>query len=119
MPKQLDTAAQFRKAASKKKQPVGLDVPAAILELKQKNHAQIEFESALRWGSLSIAAYTLADRTIDKAERISYFSDGEDYANEAREHAAQVGDGGKLLEYLNKEIDVVRQKVFAEVVKFS
>ena len=119
MPKQLDTAAQFRKAASKKKQPVGLDVQSAIKELKQKNHAQIEFESALRWGSLAIAAYTLSSAAADKEKRISLYSDGEDYANEAREHAAQVGDEGRLLEYLNKEIDGARQKAFAEIVKFS
>lgn len=119
MPKQLDTAAQFRKAASKKKQPVGLNVQAAILELKQKTKAQVEFEAALRWGSFAIAAYMLSERSADKAERISRFSEGEDYNTEAREHAAQVGDEGRLLEYLNKEIDSARQKAFAEIVKFS
>jgi hypothetical protein len=119
MPKQLDTASQFRKAVSKKKQPVGLDVPAAIIELQQKTKAQIEFESSLRWGSLAVAAYTLSERTADKAERISRFSEGEDYNTEAREHAAQVGDEGRLLEYLNKNIDGAREKAFAEIVKFS
>ena len=92
----------FRRAVSRIQQSKRLDVSGAMKELQQKSHGQIELESAIRWTSFAIAAYTLSSGAADKGIRVSRFAEGETYIHEARDHSAQFDDPAKLLEYITK-----------------
>lgn len=94
--------------------PAALDVPAALSELQIKDRVQIEQEAALRWGAFAIASYTLAVRAGGGVVQTLRFAEGEDYANEAREHAA-LTKNPKLLAYLEGEIEQARQSALGVI----
>lgn len=66
------------------------DVAATTAELQQKTRAQIETETADKWGARAVAAYGLF--VADKDTR--WLSDAIEYAHEAVEHAAAAEEAG-------------------------
>jgi hypothetical protein len=93
--------------------PPALDVGAALIELAQKDRGMIETEAALTWGARAIASFTMVSRTTDPTAQTLRFSEGEEFATESREHAASIGDAGKILSYLNSEIDQAKRVALA------
>jgi hypothetical protein len=95
----------------------GLDVNGAMTELRSKDHAQIEYETALQWAARAVAAFTLSVQSPDRVAQVMRFSEGDDYANEAREHASQVGDNGKLLRFIDGQIEQTRESALANAIR--
>jgi hypothetical protein len=94
-----------------------LDVNAAMQELRQRDRAEIELEAALSWAARAIASYTLGVQTPDKSAKTIRFGDAESYADEAREHAAQVPDNGRTLQYVNSELEKVRPSAIGDLAR--
>ena len=95
----------------------GLDIAAALKEIQSSSLEQIQFETALKWGSRALAAYTLAARSGDNVERVLRFAEAEEFASEAKEHAAGSGDDGRLLQYLKQEIEQARKIALENVTQ--
>ena len=79
------------------------DVRAAYVEVTTKSKAQIEKETAYKWGSRAIACFQLYHSTGDTR----WFLQGEDHRHEAIEHAAFAEEPG-LIERIRSAIDAVR-----------
>lgn len=95
----------------------GLDVSGALQELRTKDRNQIEYETAVKWAGRAVAAYTLGLRSADRAAQVMRFSEGDGYADEAREHAAQVNDGGRLLRFVTEQMSSARDSALAGVIQ--
>jgi len=95
----------------------GLNVSGALQELRTKDRSQIEYETALTWAGRAVASYTLGLRSADRAAQVMRFSEGDGYADEAREHAAQVNDGGRLLRYISEQVSSARDSALAGAVQ--
>jgi len=80
------------------------DVATALKEVQTKSDAQIELETALKWGSRSIACYQLYKQT----QMPSWFVRAEDYRHEALEHAALVQDFGASVRSIQSALDRYR-----------
>jgi hypothetical protein len=93
-----------------------LDVNAATQELRTKDRNTIEMETALNWASRAIASYNLSIQSPDPTAKTLRFTEGDDFATEAREHASLVQDKGKLLKYVIAEIEKVRPSALSGVV---
>jgi len=93
--------------------PPALDVGAALIELAQKDRGMIETETSLLWAARSIASFTMVSRTTDPTAQALRFSEGEEFATEGREHAASIGDEGKILGYLNSQIEEAKRTALA------
>jgi hypothetical protein len=66
-----------------------LDIDAALAELEEKDHLDIERETAYKWASRAIAAYSVAaEADLAPGERVNWMLDANDYEREAVEHAA-------------------------------
>lgn len=85
------------------------DPAAALAELQSTPRPIIEQNTALSWAGRAVAAYTLAVRQGALVQRVDWFTTGDDYGQEAREHAALVGDGGKTLDFVEKQLRGPRQ----------
>jgi hypothetical protein len=78
------------------------DIAEAELELRTKTAAEIETQTAYKWGSRALAALRLSRETGDQRWLLRY----EEYLHEAIEHAAQVRDTGQTVANLEREIRV-------------
>lgn len=93
------------------------DVNGALVELRSKDKAQIEYDTALTQAARAVAAYTLSIQSPDRAAQVLRFSEGDDYASEAREHASLVGDNGKLLRFVSEQMEQSRESALGNAVK--
>lgn len=87
-----------------------LDVQKALDELKSKSMVDIERSTAQTWGGRAAASYQLAMQSDGMAGRFRHFYEGENYRQEALEHASMAEDGGKLMMQVHDEIDAVRRR---------
>ena len=81
-----------------------LDLHKAHAELRRKTIEDIERATALTWGGRAAAAFSIAQVEEEPQERLRWLWDGENYRQEALEHAAMVDDTAFLVE-LKREID--------------
>lgn len=95
----------------------GLNVSGALQELRTKDRSQIEYETALTWAGRAVASYTLGLRSADRAAQVMRFAEGDGYADEAREHASHVNDGGRLLRYVSEQVSSARESALAGAVQ--
>lgn len=85
-----------------------LDVEKALKELESTTMAEIEHTTALTWGARAVASFQMCSRAGDWESRFRHFCEGENYRQEALEHAA-MGDGWQsLLPALDTEINEAR-----------
>jgi hypothetical protein len=82
-------------------------IEEAKKELLEKTEAQIESETAYKWGSRAIAAYQLFQETGD----VKWFLMGEEFRHEAIEHASLSGNFGELIKTICVEMDKTRPEV--------
>lgn len=87
-----------------------LDVEKGIAELKTKSMVDIERATAQTWGGRAAASYQLAMQSDGMAGRFRHFYEGENYRQEALEHASMAEDRGQLLMQVHDEIDAHRRK---------
>lgn len=80
-------------------------IQLATEELHSKTERDIEYETAVKWGARTIAAYQIYVRT---GQHIALLS-AEDYYHETLEHAALVRDGGRTVNRIQEQIDPTRQ----------
>lgn len=92
---QADLEPPLSKVAAKK-----FDVDGAKKEIRQKDGAAIERDTAFKWASRSMAAYELFNETKD----LKWLLRAEDYFGESREHAAKAADEGKTLISIEKAV---------------
>lgn len=85
-----------------------LDVDKALKELRTTSMAQIERTTALTWGGRAVASYRLCSEATDWESRFRHFCEGENYRQEALEHAAMGEDWKGLLPTLDAEITEAR-----------
>lgn len=87
-----------------------IDVQKGLDELKQKTLVDIERATAQTWGGRAAASYQLATQADGMAERFRHFYEGENYRQEALEHASMAEDGGKLLMQVHDEVEAYRRR---------
>ena len=85
-----------------------LDIQAARKELQQTSILDIERATALTWAARAAASFQLAKEAKDTRERIERLQDGENYRQEAIEHAAMTEDIEFLVQ-VREEMDVNRK----------
>jgi len=85
-----------------------LDVEKALKELQGTSMAQIERTTALTWGGRAVASFRLCAQATDWESRFRHFCEGENYRQEALEHAAMGEDWQGLLPALDTEINEAR-----------
>lgn len=85
---------------------MGLDLYAALVEIREKSVAQIEKDTAYKWASRAIVCYKLFVSTGEQ----SWLPVAENYEHEALEHAALVRDRGETLKAVEDEIDMWKSK---------
>lgn len=90
------------------------DIDRSKDELEGKTIEDIERATALTWGGRAAAAFQLAVEADDLDERRRLLMDGENYRQEALEHAAMTEDWGFLREVAD-ELDPNRREAVAEV----
>lgn len=89
-----------------------LNAEKALEELRTKKMDEIERLTAITWGGRALASYKLAQEQRDMGERFRHFYEGENYRQEALEHASMAEDRGELLRQVHDEIETVRQQAF-------
>jgi hypothetical protein len=92
-----------------------LDLEKARKELKEKGIRQIHEQTAWTWASRSIAAFELS-LELQGLDKVFKFSDAQEYAGEAKEHAAQVSSD--LLREIEKNISVPSAKATLDMVEY-
>lgn len=85
-----------------------LDVEKALKELATTSIAEIEHSTALTWGARAVASFQLCAQATEWRARFQYFCDGENYRQEALEHAATATDWQQLMPVLDAEINKSR-----------
>ena len=71
---------------------IQLDIAAARKELQAQDIQAIERTTAITWGGRAAAAFRLAAEADDADGRRKWLMDGENYRQEALEHAAMTDD---------------------------
>lgn len=73
-------------------------------EVFTKSDKVIERETALKWAYRAVACYERAAREVG-VKQTGWLLRAADYAHEALEHSATVGDGGRTLKKIQKMLD--------------
>lgn len=81
----------------------------ALKELREKELLDIEMETAKTWGGRAAASYRLAMETGKLGERIRHIYEGENFRQEALEHASMTEDLDFLQE-IGEEIQEARKE---------
>lgn len=81
----------------------------AVDELQKKTMIDIEWETAQTWGGRAAASFQMACDAADTPTALKHFFQGENFRQEAMEHAAMVEDHGKLVGTVQDEIDEHRR----------
>ena len=76
------------------------ELRAAAEEVQTKSSAEIDRDTARKWADRAIASYGLYGQTGELDRLLA----AEDHKHEALEHAAQVGDRGKFVGEIEREI---------------
>lgn len=92
-----------------------LDVDKATKELRSTSLDAIERTTALTWGARAAASYRLAMGEKSMEERFRRFYEGENFRQEAFEHASMADEDGTLLREVRKEVDESRSKALARL----
>jgi hypothetical protein len=85
-----------------------LDVDKALKELRTTTMAEIERTTAIAWGGRAVASFQLCSQASDWQERFRHFCEGENYRQEALEHAAMSENWQELLPRIDAEIHEAR-----------
>ncbi|MFO1535162.1 MAG: hypothetical protein ABR586_05810 [Thermoplasmatota archaeon] len=85
-----------------------LDVEKALKELRTTSMAEIERATALTWGGRAVASFRLCSESTDWESRFRHFCEGENYRQEALEHAAMGEDWKGLLPQIEAEVNEAR-----------
>lgn len=84
-------------------------IAAAQEEITSKSYADIQKETAMKWGARAIAAFQLAiSKKDDQKQFVACMLHGEEYFHEAIEHAALVEDGGSTTRAVQAVIEPYR-----------
>lgn len=78
----------------------------ALKEVRTKSDTDIDRETAHKWAGRAVAAFRIASETGDPTMILRAY----DYEHEALEHASLVGDYGKLVGQIQKQIEVEKKK---------
>lgn len=79
---------------------------SAKTEVKNKSDSEIERETAKKWAARAIACY----EEYHSTNSLKWLLRADNYRHEALEHASIVGDRGRLVGQLQKEIDLIKKK---------
>lgn len=90
-----------------------LDLEKARDELAGKSMVEIERATALTWGGRAVASFQCSLEAKSIHDRFKCFYEGENYRQEALEHAAMTEDRGKLVGEMHDEIEAVRRRAMA------
>lgn len=90
-----------------------LDIEKAMKELAEKSMMDIEQATALTWGGRAAASFRLSLEANTPSERLQRFYEGENYRQEAMEHASMLEDGAELLRAIHAEITLARTPALA------
>ncbi|MEA3189864.1 MAG: hypothetical protein QOD77_446 [Thermoplasmata archaeon] len=90
-----------------------LDIQKARDELAGKSMVEIERATALTWGSRAAASFQCSLEARSVHERFRCFYEGENYRQEALEHAAMTEDRGELVGVMHDEIEAIRKRALA------
>src|SRR5688572_20891634 len=71
---------------------VRINVEEGLKELRSKQMIQIERETAIKWGGRAAASFRLAIEAGKLGERVRHLYEGENYRQEALEHASMTED---------------------------
>lgn len=91
-----------------------LDVEKGLKELREKQMLQIERETAKTWGGRACASFRLAVEAEKLGERVRHLYEGENYRQEALEHASMTEDFDFLHEVVT-EIDEYRKDALENI----
>lgn len=94
--------------------PGQIDVEKGLKELREKQLLQIERETAKTWGGRAAASFQLAIEAGKLGERVRHLYEGENYRQEALEHAAMTEDI-KFLEDIAREIEDYRKEALENI----
>jgi hypothetical protein len=78
-------------------------------EVAAKSDKTIERETAKKWTARAAACYERAAETTGAA-RTKWLLRADDYKHEALEHGALVGDRGRTVGKIERELEVLRKK---------
>lgn len=92
-----------------------LDIQKAKDELEGKTMVEIERATALTWGGRAAASYQRSLEAGSLHDRFRCFYEGENYRQEALEHAAMAEDRGKLVAVVHDEIDALRKRAIVAI----
>ena len=87
-----------------------LDVNKATKELKEKSMEDIEAMTAEAWGSRAVASYEMVGNEQDAQTRFRRFYEGENFRQEAFEHASMADETGEKLNEVREEILEAREE---------
>lgn len=73
-----------------------------------RSRARTQAATAATWARRAIAAFNRAARSGSR----DWLLDGEDHRHEALEHAALIGDHGRTVARMQKQIDAARERAW-------
>lgn len=73
-----------------------LAVEKATEEVRSKTGEEVDRETANTWAARAVASYRLSVNATSIREKVTRFSEGDDYRHEALEHAGTSGDSETL-----------------------
>lgn len=76
-------------------------LPNQLREVRTQSDAQVECSTAEKWAGRAVACY----RMYASSGKVTWLIRADRYREEALEHAAVVGDCGKTVMAIQKEID--------------
>jgi|GEM_PF-2973599 len=91
-----------------------IDVVKGLKELREKQMLQIERETAKTWGGRAAASFQLAIEAAKLGERVRHLYEGENYRQEALEHAAMTEDL-EFLQDVAEEIEDYRKEALENI----
>lgn len=91
-----------------------IDVEKGLKELRDKQLLQIERETASTWGGRAAASFRLAVEAAKLGERVRHLYEGENYRQEAFEHAAMTEDID-FYQQIAEEIEEYRKEALENI----
>lgn len=82
----------------------------AAREVASKSDATIERETASKWAARTLACYARSTAAKTVHEQLKWRERAKGYRDEALEHAALVGDGGKTVKKIQRKLDAAARR---------